>query len=859
MTLPIWTTNPNTSLSTTQIQSEFGGDAPTNLSEYYRNGSAGYVTGDRVGFPNGVSTPIPVLGNPLSISNFYGASAVGYAITTNKPSYDEGETMTISVTAPATNGTTLYWTIEDSTATITISPTTLPAGVKGGAQGEPYSQQLTASGGTAPYTFSIVVGSLPAGITMSSAGLLSGAPTSAGVTTFTVQAIDSQGNGGVRQYSLSVANAGYSPLTLPSGTQGSAYSQQLSVTGGTAPYVYSAVGNLPAGLSVSSSGLISGTPSVNGSFSASFRVGFNGGGAGNPGITISYTNWVINAVPTYGASTIGPNPLPTGYSSQSYSQQLTFTGDVVPPVVFERAPTPNTFNGDGSPFIRPLPAGLSLSSTGLLSGTIDQNEVGLQTLLIKATDSRQHAVTSELTLPIIRITTGYILPASLPAGTRNSAYSQQLSVNRTDFTYRFASTGSLPTGLSLTPGGLLAGTPTVNGTFSLGVVAGYDTTDNDPSNDYDRYTASYSLLINAPVSLSISPSSGTLPSGRENLAYSQQLSASGGTAPYTFSTTSPLPFLASVQDGITLSTSGLLAGTPPAISPSPGASTRGTYSIEILVTDANNNTATKTYSLVIDPYPLTIISSPSSLPAATQGNLYNQQLTASGGTGGPYTFVINGLDYLLGNDGLDGSSSGLISGTPTSVATTASPIAVEVFAYDAQMAALPNSNFSTRKNYSLVVNPPNYLDYRFDQSFSSGLYLNSPTTYSNNGVDQWVIVNMNFIAYFGESLVQTLNPYDVVVNWTLSGDISTADISNWSWYTNGPYGSNMQSGTLTPALSGTVTAKVSGSQESAWRSTFNLRRKANQLNREFTVSVTSTSNDNELITFTSTLLVRDLW
>ena len=504
MTLPIWTTNPNTSLSTTQIQSEFGGSAPTDLSEYYRNGPAGYVTGDRVGFPEGVSTPIPVFGNPLSISNFYGASAVGYAITANKSAYNEGETMSISITAPDVNGTVLYWTIEDTSNTITISPTTLPAGVKGGAELEPVSQVLTASGGTAPYTFSIVVGSLPAGVTLTSSGLLSGFPTSAGVTTFTVQAIDSQGNGGVRQYSLSIANAGYLPLTLPGGTQGSAYSQQLSVSGGTAPYVYSALGNLPAGLSVSSGGLISGTPSVNGSFNASFRVGFNGGGASNPGITISYTNWTINNVPTYGASTIGPSPLPTGYSGQSYSQQLTFTGDVVGPVTFVHAPTPNTFNGDGSPYFNPLPAGISLSSTGLLSGTININQFGPAIVWVKATDSRQHSVTSDLSWPILRVTngtgSGKILPVSLPAGTRNSAYSQQISVDRNDYTYKFASTGSLPAGLSLTLGGLLSGTPTADGTFSVGVVAGYDPDNNNtPVGDYDTYTATYSLVVGAPT------------------------------------------------------------------------------------------------------------------------------------------------------------------------------------------------------------------------------------------------------------------------------------------------------------------------------------------------------------------------
>ena len=497
MTLPIWTTNPNTSLSTTEIQTEFGGEAPTNMSEYFRGGPAGYVTGDRVGYPNGVATPIPLFGNALSISNFYGASAVSYSISANAAAYNEGSTMLVNVTAPEVNGTVLYWTIEDTTSTITISPATLTNGVRGGSGTEPVSQLLTASGGTAPYTFSVIVGSLPAGVTLTSTGLLSGFPSSAGVTTFTVQAIDSQGNGGVRQYSLSILNASYLPLTLPSGAQGSAYSQQLSVSGGTAPYVYSVIGNLPAGLTISSSGLISGTPTVNGTFNATIRVVFNGGSVGDPGITISYSNWSITNVPTYGASTIGPSPLPIGYSSQSYSQQLTFTGDVVAPVTFVQAATPGaTHSGNGAPYINPLPAGVTLSSSGLLSGSIGQNIFGLVPVWVTATDSRQHSVTSLLNWTIIRITTGRIEPASLPAGTQNTAYNQQLSVTQgPGGPYKFATTGSLPTGLSLTSAGLLSGTPAVTGTFPINIVAGYDTDDSDPTNDYDRYTTSYSLVI----------------------------------------------------------------------------------------------------------------------------------------------------------------------------------------------------------------------------------------------------------------------------------------------------------------------------------------------------------------------------
>jgi hypothetical protein len=56
---------------------------------------------------------------------------------------------------------------------------------------QPYSHQLTASGGTAPYTWVRIAGSLPAGLSMDVNGLISGVPNASGSFSFTVQATDS--------------------------------------------------------------------------------------------------------------------------------------------------------------------------------------------------------------------------------------------------------------------------------------------------------------------------------------------------------------------------------------------------------------------------------------------------------------------------------------------------------------------------------------------------------------------------------------------------------------------------------------------------------------------------------------------
>ncbi|HEY6401242.1 MAG TPA: Ig domain-containing protein, partial [Blastocatellia bacterium] len=74
-----------------------------------------------------------------------------------------------------------------------------------GTVGADYSQTLTAMGGTAPFTFTVSSGALPPGLTLSSAGAISGTPTAAGSFSFTVQALDSKGCTGEITYSLKVA------------------------------------------------------------------------------------------------------------------------------------------------------------------------------------------------------------------------------------------------------------------------------------------------------------------------------------------------------------------------------------------------------------------------------------------------------------------------------------------------------------------------------------------------------------------------------------------------------------------------------------------------------------------------------
>jgi hypothetical protein len=86
---------------------------------------------------------------------------------------------------------------------ITLAPATLPNGTVAVA----FSQTVSASGGTAPYSFAVTVGTLPSGLTLTSTGTVAGTPTTAGTSTFTIQGTDANGCFAIRSFTISIATA----------------------------------------------------------------------------------------------------------------------------------------------------------------------------------------------------------------------------------------------------------------------------------------------------------------------------------------------------------------------------------------------------------------------------------------------------------------------------------------------------------------------------------------------------------------------------------------------------------------------------------------------------------------------------
>jgi hypothetical protein len=130
-----------------------------------------------------------------------------------------------------------------------------------------YSQALTAVGGVMPYTWSISDGVLPTGLTLSSAGDLSGTPLAYGTFSFTATTTDAASTATPKAFSLAVLPPALviTTPTLSGGILADPYSQALAATGGIGSYSWSLnSGSLPSGLNLSAAGVISGTPTTAG-------------------------------------------------------------------------------------------------------------------------------------------------------------------------------------------------------------------------------------------------------------------------------------------------------------------------------------------------------------------------------------------------------------------------------------------------------------------------------------------------------------------------------------------------------------------------------------------------------------------
>lgn len=452
------------------------------------------------------------------------------------------------------------------TVVINSPPAIITSSLGDGTVNQPYSQSVVVSDGTSPYTFSVSAGSLPAGLSLNaSSGLISGTPTNAGSSNFTINVSDAASASTSRPLAITVGSSApalsiTSTSPLPAGTAGKAYSQTLAATGGKSPYSWSVTsGSLPGGLSLdAASGKIGGTPATAGTFTFTVQVADSAGSkASQPFALVINSNTAALSITT--AST-----LPGGTVGKAYSQTLSATGGTSP---YSWSVT------SGS-----LPAGLGLDAgSGKISGT--PLVPGTSNFTVQVSDSASGKASQPFSLTITLATAALSITTAspLPGGTVGTSYSQTLTATGGIAPYTWSVTGgSLPGGISLgSSTGTLAGTPTSAATSTFTV----QVTDSTGANT----SKPFSLTIGSGGgALSITIAS-TLPSGTIGTQYLETLTASGGSTPYTWTVTG-----GALPGGLALNSSGVITGIP---------IQAGSFSFTVEVSDAASHTAQKQLSL----------------------------------------------------------------------------------------------------------------------------------------------------------------------------------------------------------------------------------------------------------------------
>lgn len=469
--------------------------------------------------------------------------------------------------------------------------------------------------------------------------------------------------------------------SLPNGIVGSTYNQSLIASGGTTPYTWSLVasqGTLPAGLSLNTSGLISGTPTAAGTSTFTAQVTDSASGTAQRAFSIVVTTGGAPLDSQFVSQTV-PATLQPG---QSFNANLKFLntgtqtwGGSAFWLVSQNPPQNLIWGGNG----------VSLSSYSIVPGQqLDVTFTAFAPSTPGTYDFQWQLyenggvgffgqMSADLKIQVgnsLVITTG----SSLPGGTTGAGYTQTLNASGGTAPYSWsvpAGGGSLPGGLSLSSGGVISGTPNSTGTFNFTVQV------NDSASGSAQKTFSITIASTTPP-ISITTTS-PLTGGTVGAAYSQTLSASGGTPPYSWSVVSGL---GSLPGGLSLSGAGVISGTPNAA---------GTFNFAVRVGDSASGSAQRAFAItVIAPNTPPVIQGPTTL-SAIRNSAFSYRLSVAGGKP-PYVWSIiaGGLPTGVGfND-----SNGLISGIPTSVGVWSFTVRVT----DADGA-------KDQKNFSINVSP----------------------------------------------------------------------------------------------------------------------------------------------------------
>jgi len=354
---------------------------------------------------------------------------------------------TVAVTLKDANGVSVT---KNLSLTINPAPSIITTSLPLAVLNTPYQQQLLMAGGTAPITWQLT-GSLPPGLSFDSGtGIISGTPSQATSSNFSITATDSTGKASVVSNLSLTVNPLLSITTPTTGAtaplnafEGQAFTYTFAGSGGTPPYTWSVnAGATPTGLNLSpNTGVLAGTPTELGTFTYTLKL---------------LDSSLGSTTTTYSTTVSAPTSITTGslaawtQGAAGYSQTLVATG------------------GSGSGFnwsvtSGSLPVGLSLAAaTGVISGT--PTTAATYNFTVTATDNTSATLTVSKALSIVINAPLAITTLALPDATQYATYSQLITHTGGTLTIDWSLTaGSLPAGLSLSGavgGVLLSGQPT---------------------------------------------------------------------------------------------------------------------------------------------------------------------------------------------------------------------------------------------------------------------------------------------------------------------------------------------------------------------------------------------------------------
>ncbi len=520
------------------------------------------------------------------------ATASGTSITyTPNASYGGPDSFTYTATNSAGTSAPATVTITVSPPTITVNPTTLPNPVTGIF----YSRTVSATGGTGPFTYSVVPGTLPDGLSINaSSGVISGTPTGAGPSTFTVTALDSStGNGpypGTRAYSVTTV--------APNPPVANAASATVAYNSTDNPITLNITGGAPTSVAV-------GTQASNGTATAtgtSITFTPNTGYFGPDSFTYTATNPDGTSAPATVTVTVLPQP--------PVANAVT-----APAVAFNSSNNPITLNITGGVPTSVAVGTQASNGTATASGTSitytpNAGYHGPDSFTYTATNAGGTSASATVSITVN------------PAAPIANPVSATVAANSTNNPITLNITGGPPASVA-TP------TTPAHGTVSIaGTAITYTPTAGYSGADSFTYTASNVTGTSAPatVSVTVTPPTLTLSAiattgTAATTVYSSTIIASLGTAPYEFDVTS-----GALPTGLALDpNSGAITGTPAAVGP---------FNFTVTATDVYGATGSQAYTITISAPTVTMTSPASgSLPGATTGTAYSQGFTASGGTG----------------------------------------------------------------------------------------------------------------------------------------------------------------------------------------------------------------------------------